>query len=162
MGLWFYDGTLKGSRKPFAHVPSFLAQWWLREVGPNVTSLDGHGSLQIRSADTPIHAGYEYTAPGALFVGDSTYKSDALAFKVVNASATDVLLVYNSSTVRLLASADTLAAVDFTLLSPPLHVDPAQMSGTVGWSRWDGTEFESLLLEGEEVTFKTDQPRTLK
>ena len=111
-----------------------------------------YGTLQIRRAETPIHAGYEYRSSGALFVGDKSYISTVLQFDAVNASATDVLMAHNSSVVRLMASADTHVVLDSAQLSPPLRIESRRVSsGAVGWSRWDGASLEVLLLEGEEV-----------
>eukprot|EP01052_Picozoa_sp_SAG31_P022555 SAG31_NODE_1798_length_7243_cov_4.509518_6_plen_821_part_00 len=149
MGLYAYDGTLRGSPKPVAHALAFIARW-VSEVGPKIWG--PHGTLQIRNASTPIHAAYTYHAPGALFVGDTQHESTTLQFEA-HAPASNVFIRYNCSEIRVLASADTQARLAVGRLSPLLV--NASVCGRRGALRWDGSWLEVQLLEGEELELKS-------
>jgi hypothetical protein len=152
MGLWFYDGTDVGSPKPVAHVLGFIARW-LREDGQRIVG--PHGDLRITKAETPIHAGYTFTAPGSLFVGDVRFRSANLRFECNDeyATATNVLLVHNASLLRMMASADTHVWLAVGKLAPSLV--NASVTGLCAWYSWSGdgasVELEVLMLEGEEL-----------
>ena len=122
-------------------------------VGRNIYG--PYGSLEIRNGSTPIHAGYTYTADGALFIGDHTFSSTQLSFAAVNVTATNVLVLYNPRGVRVMASGDTRAWLNITSLATHLSPRTAVVSGRSGWWSWQthggNCILEVLLLEGEEL-----------
>eukprot|EP01043_Picozoa_sp_COSAG02_P053179 COSAG02_NODE_5836_length_4001_cov_5.624552_3_plen_414_part_00 len=155
LGLFGYDGTASGFRKPVAHALSFIARW-LQGVGTNI--FGPFGSLEIRNGSTPIHAGYTFTAGGVLFVGDRQFSSSQLSFSA-NAAATNVFILHNASTVRAMASADTRAQLRVMMLATKLNPATALITGRSGGWSWEKLTGECvlqvLLLEGEEFLVTT-------
>ncbi len=154
LGLFGYDGTTSGFRKPVAHALSFIARWF-QDIGHDI--FGPFGSLQIRNGSTPIHAGYTFTAEGVIFIGDRQFSSSLLSFSA-NAAATNVLILHNASSVRAMASADTRAQLQVKLLAKNLNPATALITGRSGGWKWEtnGGEcvLQVLLLEGEEFLVK--------
>lgn len=155
LGLFSYDGTIVGVKKPVAHALSFIARW-LQTVGGGI--FGPFGSLNIRNGSTSIHAGYTFTAEGVLFVGDRQFNSSVLSFRADEA-ASNVFVLHNSSSVRLMASADTRAWLYVSLLATKLNPATAVVTGRSGGWSWETTRtgecvLQVLLLQGEELNVK--------
>lgn len=152
LGLFSYDGTTLGVEKPVALALSFIARW-VETVGAGM--LGPFGSLTIRTGSTRIHAGYTFTAEGVLFVGDRQFNSSVLSFRAVEA-ASNVFVLHNASSVRVMASADTRAWLHVSLLATKLNPATADVTGRSGGWGWETTHtgecvLQVLLLQGEEL-----------
>ena len=139
-GLFYYDGTPTGRPKPIAHA--------LRFFGEHLAGTAPSGTLEIVPATLSIGAGYVYRNKQALFIGNTTYTSDALTFTA--AQPANVMLRWDADGLRVMSSADAHVTLKPTAFRP----FGKAVTGRHGALRADGDALVVDLLEGETLLIK--------
>jgi hypothetical protein len=140
-GFFYSDGTPEAQPKPLI--------WALRFLREYVDGGGERGELEVLRAPTQTGTGYVFRAPGALFVGDLTYRGPELQFTA--SQAANVLLRWDDRSLRIMSTADAAARLKVPVLLPHARNGKAKVSGKLGSSRQEGEWLELELLEGEVV-----------
>ena len=139
-GLYYYDGTATGRPKPIAHA--------LRFFGEHIAGRAPSGSLEVLPAPLSIGAGYVYKNQQALFIGNTSYTTDQLAFTA--ARPANVMLRWADDGLRIMASADTHVQIKPTAFGRY----GKEVTGRHGALRVEGDTLVVDLLEGETILIK--------
>jgi hypothetical protein len=139
-GLYYYDGTPAGRPKPIAHA--------LRFFGEHAAGCAPSGTLEIVPAPLSIGAGYVYKNKQALFVGNTAYTSDGLAFAA--ARPANVMLRWDTDGLRVMSSADAHVTLKPAAFGP----FGKNVTGRHGVLRTEDDALVVDLLEGETVLIK--------
>jgi len=139
-GLYYYDGTATGRPKPIVHA--------LRFFGEHIAGRAPSGSLEVLPAPLSIGAGYVYKNQQALFIGNTAYTTDQLAFTA--ARPANVMLRWADDGLRVMASADAHVTIKPATFGPY----GKQVTGRHGALRTEGETLVVDLLEGETTLIK--------
>ncbi|OGV61657.1 MAG: hypothetical protein A3K19_15250 [Lentisphaerae bacterium RIFOXYB12_FULL_65_16] len=141
-GLYVYDGTPTGRPKPIAHALRCFSEYAAHVAQPG-------GTIEITPADLCIGAAYVYRNADALFVGNTSYQSDALSFTATQPA--NVMLWWDDKTLHVLATADAQVTVTPSALGP---FGGTLAAGKCSSIATDGKTLRLGLLEGEPVLIR--------
>ncbi|MGO9255577.1 MAG: hypothetical protein ACLQU1_04645 [Bryobacteraceae bacterium] len=142
-GMYYYDGHPPGLERAKPIVPAVR---FLREY------VDGGGQggeIRIVRAANPIGAGYVYSAPNALFVGDDHYRSAGLEFTAEHPA--NVMLNWKGSELRVMSTADAGITIDPKAFLPDVPAETLRVSGNCGQWKVDRGRIVIGALEGEPL-----------
>ncbi|MBI4976625.1 MAG: hypothetical protein HZC28_04040 [Spirochaetes bacterium] len=137
-GMFLYDGTDTGRPKPIVYTLSFLNGY--------TASGGDTGTLEMTAADNAIGTAYVFTAPKALFIGNTSYSAERLSF--TSEKPANMMLTWDENGIRLCSSADARVVI------APSKFGGYGMNarGKHGGLQRSTGQLTIFLLEGETVT----------
>jgi len=143
-GLFTYDGTRSGRPKPIVPALHFLRGVIDRQA-PS-------GTLTVTHDANPIGTGYVYRTTGALLVGGRQAELPELRFQCGDTA--HIMLEWNATGLRVMATADVMIEVDVKALAPELANRKLAAKGTTVPATVAGSRWTLSLLAGKAVTLE--------